>query len=162
MSITIQDKNLNSYIEVMGSKSKLLDGSNNRYKNLSRLINVGKIKKTLFIFDCDFEEDDRNCNGMKNSERCFENLKQELKWTISIDVYIFNRNLDYFLLETIKEKKCYKPFDKLERCLEVEEIKKNKKPIANLYRDLYPHPQFDFSHPEFNELKEKLKNLFKE
>jgi len=45
--------------------------------------------------------------------------------------------------------------------LYVEKLKPNKKPIANLYRDLYPYPQFDFKDDRFNELKEKLKNLFK-
>ncbi len=46
--------------------------------------------------------------------------------------------------------------------LDIEKLKLNKKPIANLYRDLYPYPQFDFKDKRFQLLKEKLKNLFKE
>ncbi len=120
--IIVQNKNLNNYIEVMGSKNNLLDSSNMKYRNLSKQISVGKIKRVLFIFDSDFEEDDKNCNGIKKSQECFKNLIKELNWIIPVDIYIFNRNLDYFLLETIKDKKCYEDFEKLERCLEVEKI----------------------------------------
>jgi len=98
---------------------------------------------------------------MKNSLACFENLKKELNWNISIDVYIFEKNLDYFLLETINTKECYEHFDKLVGCLDVEKVKPNKKPIANLYRDLYPYPQFDFKDDRFQPLKDKLIDLFK-
>ena len=121
-----------------------------------------EVKKTLFIFDCDFEKDDKNCNGMENSKKCFDELLKELAWEIEVDVYIFNKNLDYFLVETINKKECYEYFDKLVECLDVEQLKPNKKPIANLYRDLYPYPQFDFKDDKFQPLKQKLKNLFKE
>ncbi len=99
---------------------------------------------------------------LDHSNACFMELKDKLKWTIPIDNYIFSKNLDYFLVETINTKACYEYFDKLIACLDVEKLKLNKKPIANLYRDLYPYPQFDFKDNKFNELKTKLKNLFKE
>jgi len=153
--------NFKSYINILGSKTKLLDASQEKYKQATKEIELGEVEKVLFIFDCDFEEDDKNCNGMKNSLACFENLKKELNWNIPIDVYIFEKNLDYFLLETINTKKCYEHFDKLVECLEVEKVKPNKKPIANLYRDLYPYPQFDFKDDRFQPLKDKLIDLFK-
>ena len=152
--------NFNNYIDIMGSKSKLLDNNHMKYKRVSGRIGF-EIKKALFIFDCDFEKDDKNCNGMKKSLECFENLKKELNWTIPIDVYIFDKNLDYFLVETINKKECYEHFDKLVACLDVEKLKPNKKPIANLYRDLYPYPQFDFKDDRFQPLKDKLIDLFK-
>jgi hypothetical protein len=120
--------NFNNYIDVMGSKSKLLDKSHTKYKRVSDKIGF-EIKKALFIFDCDFEKDDKN--------------------------------LDYFLVETINKKECYEHFDKLVACLDVEKLKPNKKPIANLYRDLYPYPQFDFKDDRFQPLKDKLIDLFK-
>ncbi len=159
--LDIQDSiNFNNYIEIMGSKSKLLNKNHIKYNRLSQKIGF-EIKKALFIFDCDFEKDDKNCNGMEKSKNCFNNLIKELDWKIEIDVYIFNKNLDYFLLETINKKECYKYFDKLVMCLEVEKVKPNKKPIANLYRDLYPYPQFDFKDDRFQPLKDKLIDLFK-
>ena len=157
----IDSINFNIYIEVMGSKTNLLNSKHIKYQKVKDKIGF-EIKKVLFVFDCDFKKDDKNCNGMKNSQKCFENLKKELNWSIPIDVYIFNRNLDYFLIETIKEKECYPHFNNLIECLDIEKLKPNKKPIANLYRDLYPYPQFDFKDSNFDELKQKLKNLFKE
>jgi len=153
--------NLKSYINILGSKRKLLDASQAKYKQTTMEIELGEVEKALFIFDCDFEEDDRNCNGMEKSLACFKNLKKELNWNIPIDVYIFEKNLDYFLLETINTKECYEHFDKLVRCLDVAKVKPNKKPIANLYRDLYPYPQFDFKDDRFQPLKDKLIDLFK-
>jgi hypothetical protein len=144
----------------MGGKSALLDSNNKHYKTLGEQIRTQKIKKILFIFDCDFENDDNTCGGMEKSHECFETLKQTLNWQIPTDVYIFERNLDYFLIETIRDKACYEYFDNLVTCLEVESVKPNKKPIANLYRDLYPYPKFDFNHPNFDDLKSKLINLF--
>jgi len=161
------DENINfqNYIEVMGSKAKLLDYKHTKYKKVSEKIGF-EILNVLFIFDCDFKIDDKNCNDMVNSEQCFDDLLKNLKWDIKIEkdkhLHIFNKNLDYFLLETINTKECYDHFDKLIKCLDVEKLKPNKKPIANLYRDLYPYPQFDFKDDKFNELKQKLKNLFKE
>lgn len=149
-----------SFIIGMKGKANLLDPSHAMYQQASRQILNGAIKKALFIFDCDFEENDNKCGGIKKSSECFEILIGALNWTIPTDVYIFDRNLDYFLVETIKDKECYEHFDHLVTCLDVESVKPNKKPIANLYRDLYPYPKFDFSHANFAPLKEKLINLF--
>ncbi|MEA3315348.1 MAG: hypothetical protein U9Q30_05800 [Campylobacterota bacterium] len=160
--IIIDDNiNFDNLIEVMGSKSKLLDSNNYKYKRASiKIKNSTKITNVLFIFDADFETDDKNCNGIKHSNICYKKLIKGLNWNIKTEFHIFNRNLDYFLIETIKDKECYKNFDSLVKCLKIEDIKPNKKPIANLYRDLYPYPKFDYSDDKFNELKQKLINLF--
>jgi hypothetical protein len=156
--------NFDNYIEVMNGKSKLLNPNNSTYEKIRRKIENGEIEKVLFIFDCDFEKDDRKCGGIENSEKCFEKLIKQLNWDIEeeeIDCYIFNKNLDYFLVETIKNKECYEDFDKLIECLDIEKLKPNKKPIANLYKDLYPYPHFNFKDKKFQPIKEKLINLFK-
>ncbi len=156
----VKKEDFNKYITTFGGKSKLLDKDNIKYKNLSKQLGL-KFKKVLFIFDCDFEKDNKICNGMENSKKCFEELKRELNWNIPIDYYIFDKNLDYFLIKTIKDKECYNHFDDLVESLGIEKLKPNKKPIANLYTDLYPSPHFDFSHSNFEELKTKLKALFR-
>jgi len=153
--------NFGSIINRLGGKQKLLDANHSKYKQVSELIKIDEVTKVLFIFDCDFEEDDKNCNGMENSQKCFNDLLNNLNWSIETDVYIFDRNLDYFLLETINTNECHKHFDSLIECLDVEKAKPNKKPIANLYRDLYPYPQFDFRDDRFQPLKNKLQTLFK-
>lgn len=161
--ITLEEQvNFQNYIEVMGSKKKLLDVTNDKYLKNSMKILKGDIQKVLFIFDCDFVEDDNQCNGMENTQKCYDSLIKELDWDVPSECHIFDKNLDYFLVDTIKDKECYSSFDDLVKCLEVENVKPNKKPIANLYRDLYPYPKFDFKDSNFNELKQKLKNLFEE
>jgi len=160
--IIVQDNiNFDNYIEVMGGKSKLLDSNHSKYKKLTMKINNDDIEKALFIFDCDFEINDKNCNGMKKSQECYKELVKKLDWSIKTDIYIFNRNLDYFLVETIKDKECYSYFNNLVECLDIEKLKPNKKPIANLYKDLYPYPQFAFKDDRFQPLKDKLIYLFK-
>ena len=59
-----------------------------------------------------------------------------------------------FILEGNDDKKFFDRF--------LEHLNIDKKPIANMYRELYPYPKFDFKHQNFNPLKEKLQNLFKE
>jgi hypothetical protein len=157
----INKRQIASYVFSMGGKSKLLDANNKKYINiLTAQVESGKIDKILFVFDCDFAEDDNQCAGVNNSEKCFNKLKNDLNWSISIDCSIFNKNLDYFLIGTIKDKECYEYFDCLIECLEIEQIKPNRKPISNLYRELYPYPHFDFKHKNFNEIKAKITTLF--
>ncbi len=149
-------ENFDSYIERMGGKSKLLDPVN--YKLLNKQIGT-KIKKVLFIFDCDFEEDDKVCGGLEKSKKAIEDLITTLDWKIEVDYYIFNKNLDYFIINTLDKKES---FLGCEECFELKVLNKNRKILTCIYKSLYPKKPFDFSHENFNELKEKLKNLFKE
>ena len=156
----LEKRDYKSFFRVTGGKSKLLNSNHKEYKNLTPQIEAGKIKKLLFIFDCDFEKDDKNSNGMDNSKKCFDDFLSKFNWKIEVESHIFNKNLDYFLMKTIKNKACYKEFSDLVECLKINSIKKNKKPMANLYRDLYPYPEFDFENENFDELKSKLIKLF--
>ena len=157
--LELGDKNkLESYILSMGGKAKLLDCKQQKYEKITEKIKLNKITKVLFIFDCDFKKDDNECGGYDKSEECFQQLKKDLNWNIEVDYYIFDKNLDYFLIESLpKKKECFIDFEK---CLDLKEISPNRKPIANLYRNLYPNNPYDFSHQNFNELKQKLRNLF--
>ncbi len=162
-NLKLGDKNtLSDYFTTMGGKAKLLDFEQEKYKNISSQIELDKITKVLFIFDCDLEEDDKKCGGYEKSEECFKKLKEKLNWNINIDYYIFNRNLDDFLVDTITPETKHKCFTDFEKCIKLKEIKPNRKPISNLYRDLYPNKPYDFSHENFNSLKQKLTNLFNE
>ena len=156
-SITLgSNNNFDDLITIMGNKSKLLKYAN--YANISILVGK-KIKKALFIFDCDFEKDNKKCNGMEHSQKCFDELKNKLKWNISIENYIFYRNLDYFIAKTIEKEHCLL---EIEKCLELNTLKPNRKPLASLYAIMYPKKPYNLEHNDFKILKEKLKNLFKE
>ena len=147
--------NFDGYIEKMGGKSKLLDSSS--YKLLNKQIGT-KIKKVLFIFDCDFEEDDRVCGGLNNSRKAIEELITELAWKIEVDYFIFDKNLDYFIIDTLDKRE---NFMGCEECFELKELNKNRKILTCIYKALYPKKPFDFSHQNFNTLKDKLIDLFK-
>jgi len=148
--------NFDGYIEKMGGKSKLLDSS--AYGLLNKQIGT-KIRKVLFVFDCDFEEDDRVCGGMDNSIDAITTLIKELDWKIEVDYYIFNKNLDYFIVDTLDKKD---NFLNCEECFKLKELNKNRKILTCIYKSLYPQKPFDFTHENFDDLKQKLKNLFKE
>jgi len=154
------NNNFDNSIEIMGNKSKLLKSS--EYNNISKQIGK-KIKKVLFIFDCDFEKDNKKCNGMKKSEECFDKLLEELNWNIKIEkdkhLHIFYRNLDYCIAETIGKEHCLL---NIENCLQLNTLKPNRKPLAALYAIMYPKNPYNLEHDTFDELKQKLKNLFEE
>ena len=155
-SLSKEIKNFGSYIKPMGGKSNLLKQEN--YETINKQISK-KIKKVLFIFDCDFEEDDSKCGDMQKSIECMENLIKELNWKIETDYYIFSKNLDYFLIDTLDNKD---NFEACEECFELKKINKNRKILTCIYNKLYPTPPYNFSHKNFNELKQKLQNLFNE
>ena len=147
--------NFDDLITIMGNKSKLLEYEN--YTNTSLLVGK-KIKKALFIFDCDFEEDDKVCGGLEKSKKAIEDLIIQLDWKIKVDYYIFNKNLDYFIIDTLDDKK---NFLGCEECFKLKELNKNRKILTCIYKSLYPKKPYDFKHENFNELKDKLINLFK-
>jgi hypothetical protein len=147
--------NFDDLITIMDNKSKLLKYEN--YANTSLLVGK-KIKKALFIFDCDFEKDNKKCNGIEKSQECFYKLKDKLKWTIPIDNYIFYRNLDYFIAKTIEKEHCLL---EIEKCLELNTLKPNRKPLASLYAIMYPKKPYNLEHDDFKEIKDKLIDLFK-
>jgi len=149
-------ENFDSFIKVMGGKSKLLDVES--YKTTNK--RVGKnIQKVLFVFDCDFEEDDNLSGGLDNSIKAIEELIDILDWQIEVNYYIFNKNLDYFIIDTLEKNN---NFLACEECFDLKKLNKNRKILTCIYKSLYPKAPFDFSHKNFNELKQKLKNLFKE
>jgi len=149
-------ENFDSFIKVMGGKSKLLELES--YKTTNK--RVGKnIQKVLFVFDCDFEEDDNLSGGLDNSIKAIEELIDNLDWKIEVSYYIFNKNLDYFIIDTLDKKD---DFLGCEECFKLKELNKNRKILTCIYKSLYPKAPFDFSHENFNELKQKLKTLFKE
>ncbi len=153
-SISTNIENFDSYIQTMSGKAKLLNSEN--YETINKQIGK-KIKKVLFIFDCDFEEDDKKCGNLENSSKCIESLILELDWNIDTEYYIFSKNLDYFLIDTLENKES---FEACEECFKLKELNKNRKILTCIYNKLYPKSPFDFSHPNFNELKQKLQNLF--
>jgi hypothetical protein len=145
------------YIFPKDCKTELLKVNN--YNKEQKLIGK-QIKKVLFIFDADFK-DDNECDGLKDSVKCIEKLIEDLGWKDITSYYIFDKNLDDFIIKTLDEEQqeCFHSFDE---CLEIEAKNKNKKISTCIYKKLYPQNPYDFSHSNFDTLKQKLTNLFNE
>jgi len=140
-------ENFDSIIKVMGGKSKLLDKDS--YSVANKKIGKG-IQKVLFVFDCDFSEDDNSCGGLEASQKAIEELITTLDWKIEVD---------YFIIDTLDKKD---GFLGCEECFNLKKLNKNRKILTCIYKSLYPKKPYDFSHKNFDELKQKLKKLFKE
>ena len=143
------------YIETKNGKSTLLN--KDEYSVTTKKINSKNIKKVLFIFDADFEEDDKKYSGLENSNKAIKSLIKDLNWNIATDYYIFDKNLDDFIINTLDNKENFKS---CEQCFKLKEVNKNRKILTCIYSKLYPKKPYDFSHKNFDLLKNKLTKLF--
>ena len=122
-----------SVIEHKQGKTNLLN--KDKYASLTTQINSSKISKVLFVFDSDFYEDNNQCNNLENSKKCIEELIEQLKWRIKPEYYIFDKNLDYFIIETLEKKG---NFLQCEECFDLKKLNKNRKILTCIYQNLYP------------------------
>jgi len=118
-----------------------------------------KVKKVLFLLDCDNINKNQKCGGCENTKKCLDKIKnliQQKYPEIKIEYFLFNDNLEKYLLNTLADdiKNCFNDFT---NCIQIE----NNKVIYSIYKGLYPNQPFDFSHQNFDELKNKLIWLFK-
>jgi len=150
-----------------GAKSNFFKVDNREYKILLQKMEEKTISKVLFVIDADYIANDSIYGGYNNTKTELEKIIKELALEDYSDSYITCDPteqcgyLESLILSTIpqKEKECIETF------LECSEFKskENHKVILNqIYKTAYPNAPFDFSHENFNELKTKLKNLFKE
>ena len=150
-----------------GSKSNFFKRDNPKYKRLKLQIEEQEINKILFVVDADYEVNDNTYGGYKNTDHELYKLINDLTLLFSSEVYIMcdpntqDGYLESLILSSIpeKQKACIESF------LDCSEFnsKENDKAILNqIYKNAYPNTPYDFSHTNFNELKEKLTNLLKE
>ena len=121
------------------------------------------IEKILIVVDADDPKDKCPIRGYSKTENKLKELIENLDLNLPIDYFIFsdaNKEKGYletFLLSVLdnKQQEC---IDKFRNCYE---YKLSDKWVFNTFYKQKKYP-FDYSHPNFNELKEKLINLFKE
>jgi len=152
----------------IGTKSNFFKFEKNAiYNVLATKIRKKEISKVLFVVDADYEKNDTRYGGYKNTKKELEETINALRIESCSDIYITCDPmtkcgyLESLVLSTIpkEQKECIETF------LECSDFKskENHKAILNqIYKTAYPKAPFDFSHENFNELKEKLRNLFKE
>ncbi len=149
------------YYDFQG-KDNLFNIGHKYYADIEEDINIGRVEKLFIVADADNPKDKNPNRGYKATENKLKKTIEDLDFNVSIDYYIMcdeNREgyLESFLLSVLdkEQKKC---IDDFKICFKYELTDKW------IYNSFYKHNKypFDFSHPNFNELKEKLKNLFKE
>jgi hypothetical protein len=151
----------------MGGKSNFFKKDNDNYQELLLDIKRKAVVNVLFIVDADYVENDSTYGGIDNTKIELEKIIKELELEEQSDFYITCDPieqcgyLESLILSSIskEQKEC------IENFLECSDFKskENHKAILNqIYKTAYPKAPFDFSHENFNELKQKLKNLFKE
>lgn len=153
-------------IRKMDSKSNFFKIDN--YDTILQQIEANLYDKILFVLDSDFMEDDSVYGGYKNSEEKIKAIIKELKieeiseYFISCDPITKNGNLEHLLLSTCEENKknCIESFI---NCIESMDLEtSNKKIVVTTYKEIFKSHPYNFAHKNFDELKIKIDNLFKE
>jgi len=148
-------------------KSFLLDNTIPKYKILLEHIENGFVQKVLFIVDVDNVENDVLLCGMENTVSKIEALQKDLNienisdYFLACDPKTQKGYFESLLLSTVddKVKACYEDF---RTCSALNSKAVDKNILTELHNLTKPEKPYDFEHENFNELKQKLKNLFKE
>ncbi len=151
----------------MGSKSNFFKADNKNYRQLKLDIESEQIGKVLFMLDADRAENDATYGGYDNTKREMQLIIEELGIAMVSDIYIACDEtktgcLESLIFSTIPDerKKCITELDFCSNSTTTS-TKHPHKELLNLYRCVYRSDGLDnLKHPNFNELKQKLKNLF--
>lgn len=150
---------------MMGGKSFFFQTNNKNYIDLLQKTSDGEIGKVLFVLDADDITGNAVCGGYENTEAEMQKTIKKLDIANISDTYITCDGtkcgyLESLILSTIPDdrKKCIEDFLS---CSEFESKENHKAILNQIYKAGYPNAPFDLEHPNFDELKEKLKNLFK-
>ncbi len=149
----------------MGGKSNFFKKDNLNYKDVQ--LEIEEVTKILFIIDSDYETE-RRFGGYKNTLKEIEIIQNELNIKDISDTFIaYDKNsqkkegyLESLILSSLTDGQndCIKSF--LEKCPEFKGKNSHKSIFNILYKNAYPDKSFNFEHPNFDELKQKLTNLF--
>jgi len=147
-------------------KSFLLDYSIPKYKTLLEHIENGFVKKVLFIVDVDNVENDASLCGLENTTTKIEALQKDLKikeisdYFLACDPITKKGYFESLLLSTVDKevKKCYEDF---RDCSALNSKSVDKNILTELHNLTKPEKPYDFNHPNFKEIKDKLIDLFK-
>jgi len=151
----------------MGNKSNFFKVDNKNYTLLQQEITSQRVEKVLFILDSDYEGD-KNHDGYDNTLREIQSIQKKLNIEDVSDTFIAydmssetkEGYLESLILSTlsIDQDNCIKSF--LEKCPEFKGINSHKSIFNIIYKNAYPDAPYNFEHPNFNTLKQKLQTLF--
>jgi hypothetical protein len=149
--------------EIMGCKNNFFETQ--KYKIILQLVNCDQLKKLLFILDADYESKDSRYGGYDNCYREITQMIDKLGLSSVSDVIIirdYETNSGYLeslIFSTLSEqqKECITNFLNCSKFIS----KDNHKSIINhIYKMGYPNEPYNYEHPNFKELKDKLQKLY--
>ncbi len=147
----------------MGCKNNFFEIQ--RYKIITQLVDSDQLKKLLFVLDADYEENDSRYGGYELCYQEMNNMIDKLGLSLMSDVMIirdYETNSGYLeslIFSTLKEehKACITHFLDCSNFMS----KDNQKSIINqIYKMGYPNEPYNYEHPNFKELKDKLQKLY--
>ena len=156
------EKNQYKIIKTDG-KSILLNSSCEKYKGLCEDLDTNRVQKVLFVIDSDNTIDNPDIGGYTNSCSSIGQLFSSLDINSYSDYFIAcnpetqEGNIEDLVVSTLTktQEKCIKSFLKCSK-LENDDGKR----LLGIYNYGYPEEPYDFTHSNFNELKQKLQTLF--
>jgi hypothetical protein len=160
LELEVTDKNFYE----MGDKSTFFKEKNKVYDLIQK---NPKISQILFVLDADYQANDSKYGGYENSEREIKLVMKNLKlldksdYCISCNPKTKDGYFETLFFSCVPDdlKKCYEEFMK---CSGFKEKENYKTIMTKLHEMASPSKPYDFEHQNFIELKQKLKNLFKE
>jgi len=154
------DISSNKYnIKPFGGKDNIFKLTHPLYDEIEE--ELDRIDKIFIVVDADDPKDSSPIRGYKVTELKLKELIAKLDFGIDIDYFIFSNcdkesgYLESYLLSVLddKQKDCIEDF---RTCFKYD---LSDKFVFNTFYKQKRYP-FDFSHPNFDELKQKLINLF--
>lgn len=149
---------------VVGNKSGFFNPESKRYQELLPKIETDQLERVLFVIDADSVENDQKYGGFENTQRELSLIIQKFKIELNSKVFI-NCDpetkigyLELLILATIsaEQRACIKEFL---NCSQFKSKENHKAIVNQIYNIAYPDAPYNFEHPYFDELKEKLKWL---
>ena len=150
----------------MNGKSNLLNQDYKDYKTLKEDVHIlNEFEKVFFLIDADSKINDKKYGGFENTQKELVQLISDLEFEAISDYFICcdpstkEGYLESLLLSTVPDdiKKCYKDFID---CAKLNTKENHKTTMEQLHRLTKPNQPYDFSHPNFKELNDKLIALF--
>jgi len=150
-----------------GAKNNFFKFDSVGYEVLTKEVVNKNISKILFVVDADYPVNDNTYGGYDNTQRELKEVIKRLYIEEITDIYITCDPkdkcgyLESLILSSIptEQKECIENFL---FCSDFKSKENHKAILNQIYKNAYPNAPFDFSHENFNDLKTKLKNLFKD
>lgn len=147
----------------MGGKSSIFALSEDNPSILN--LKIGQYDKLLIVLDSDFSNHDAVHGGFDNTANSTQMLISRLgldglsNYYICCDPHSKDGNLEHLLLSAAETNKreCIETFI---NCIEKMDTESNKKIVLTAYKQIFKEHPYNFEHPNFELLKQKIIWLF--